>query len=207
MNASIVKSLYALWFVFPLRQRDGSAHHIPQTRRCLLHRVTPDISPLYVHERYLSMSAGGRSIVQRLISCSTHVGRTHEERFKRTLMLNEIWQEDEELIPGCRRLIRLQEISFQITLLLFIIDCIIFSICARLFQRHLTWWTNCVFIFRHIEFGLLCVCWRVAMEYEVCRIKCRVYFPRVGSASRFFCTSTDCLYFAPRACAKVQREP
>lgn len=91
-------------------------------------------------------------------------------------MLNEIWQEDEELIQGLRRLISVQEMSFQIALLLFIIDCITFSICARLVQRRLTPWTNCVFIFKHIKFGLLCVFWLVATEYEVCRIKCRVYF-------------------------------
>lgn len=101
------ENLYTLFgLFFPLCQRDGSAHHIPQTRRCLLHRVTPDVSPLYVHERYLSVSAGGRSLCKGW-SPVAHVGRTHEERFKRTLMLNEIWQEDEELIPGCRRLIRL----------------------------------------------------------------------------------------------------
>lgn len=88
-----------------------------------------------------------------------------------------------------------------------IIDCIIFSICARLVQRRLTRWTNCVFIFRHIEFGLLCVCWLVAMEYEVCRLKCRVYFLALARASCFSCTSTGCLYFALYACAELQHEP
>lgn len=181
MNASIVKSRYALWIVFPLRQRDGSIHHIPQTQWWDGDPMVPgpqgDSGRLtFARPRVLSVRACRWEVSdQRLISCSTHVGVPHEERFKRTLMLNEIWQEDEELIPGLWRLIR-AEMSFQIALLLFIIDCIAFSICARLVQRPLTRWTNWVFIFRHIEFGLLCICWPVATEYEVCRIKCRVYF-------------------------------
>lgn len=32
-------------------------------------------------------------------------------------------------------------------------------------------------------------------------------FSRVCSASLFSCTSTDCLYFAPRACARLPRRP
>ena len=32
-------------------------------------------------------------------------------------------------------------------------------------------------------------------------------FSLVGSTLHFSCASTDCLYFAPRSCAKLQREP
>lgn len=75
--------------------------------------------------------------VQRLTSRkrTRQGGVTHKERFKRTLMLIETWQEGEELIPSRRRLISLQEISFQIALLLSIIDCITLFIRARFLRR------------------------------------------------------------------------
>lgn len=50
-------------------------------------------------------------------------------------MLIETWQEGEELVPSRRRLISLQEISFQIALLLSIIDCITLFIRARFLRR------------------------------------------------------------------------
>lgn len=132
MNASSVKSLFALWLLFPsvsvmeaFHPSDSvikSGHYGADSGRLTF------VRPWALSVRACRCEVSGR----RLISCNTHVGVTREERFKRTLMLNEIWQEDEELIPGCRRLIRPQERSFQIAPRLFIIDCITFSIRSRL---------------------------------------------------------------------------